>query len=117
MTTTVPSPSDMIASFPYNPLPEISEDVTYTELTELRRAIKENYESIESSRGGGFNGLLGGASQDDWYATIAPNTPFTPPTNPGSPPVVAGEKQVDAANTICLYNEKKREWQDWCHIE
>ena len=92
MTSTVPSPSDMIASFPHNPLPEVSEDVTYSELTEIRKAIKENYESIESIRGGGNDGLLGGASHDAWYATIAPNTPFTPPTNPGSPPVVSGKK-------------------------
>ena len=50
----------MLYSFPHNPLPAVSEDVTYPELTELQKAIKENYESIESARGGGDNGLLRG---------------------------------------------------------
>jgi hypothetical protein len=116
-SSSVPSPSDLIASFPRNPLPAVSEDVTYPELTELRKAIKENYESIESARGGGDNGLLGGASHDIWYLTIAPGTPFTLPTNPGAPPVVAGANQVDAANAVRIYNEEKREWQEWCNIE
>jgi hypothetical protein len=49
--------------------------------------------------------------------TIAPGTPFTLPTNPGAPPVVAGTNQVNAANAVRIYNEEKREWQEWCNIE
>ena len=116
-TSSVPSPSEIIASFPRNPLPAVSEDVTYQELTELRKAIKENYESIESSRGGGDNGYLGGVSHDTWYLTISPQNPFIIPINPGAPPVVTGATQVDAANLIRIYDEEKREWKEWCNIE
>ena len=49
--------------------------------------------------------------------TIAPGSPFILPTNPGAPPVVAGATQVDAANAVRIYNEEKREWQEWCNIE
>ena len=104
---SVPSPSDLITSFPCNLLPAVSEDVTYLELTKLWKAIKENYESIESTREGGDSGLLVGASHDTWYLTVALGTPFTIPTNPGAPPVVTGSTQVDAANAVCIYDEEK----------
>ena len=43
----------MIASFPNSALPKITSEPNYESLVELRDALKENYYSIPSRRGGG----------------------------------------------------------------
>ena len=83
MTSTMLSPNYMIKSFPRNPLPAVREDVTYPDIIELLKSIKENYKSVDSLWGGGENGLLGGASTNTWYDKIAPGIPFWLLKNPG----------------------------------
>ena len=48
MTSTMLSPNYMIKSFPRNPLPAVREDVTYPDIIELLKSIKENYKSVDS---------------------------------------------------------------------
>ena len=50
----------MIASLPNSALPKITSEPHYENMVELRDALKENYSSITSRRGGGMYGYLGG---------------------------------------------------------
>ena len=89
MTLSVPSPNDMIKILPSNPLPAVSKDVTYTELTKLLKSIKYNYKYIYYLLGWVDNILIDGASSDMWYNMISPVVQFETPTNPGVTPQIA----------------------------
>ena len=58
MSTSVPSPKDIIKSFPDVPQ-KINGMPTYSELKQLRQTIKNNAASVDTIYGGGLHGHLG----------------------------------------------------------
>ncbi len=114
----VPSPDDMITSFPNPTLPTIDGEAPYEQLVELRDSIKENYASIPTRRGGGEYGYLGGILSNAVYNTICPLTPFMPPTNPGVPPTIEAQTTaIVSGNMLRIWNEASREWKEWQSLE
>ena len=114
----VPSPDAMITSFPNPTLPRVGEEASYEELVELRDAIKENYASLSTPRGGGEYGYLGGIVSDTIYNTICPEHPFEAPANPGPAPIIEqATTAVQSGNMIREWTEKTREWREWQSLE
>jgi hypothetical protein len=109
----------MIDSFPNTSLPTIQGEPTYTQLAQLRNAIKANAASIPSTRGGDTNGCLGMVVSDAVYVTIAPGTPFIKPTKPG-PHVIFPGGPLTAAETAVLvriHTESFREWREHNNLQ
>lgn len=108
----VPSPDDMISSFPHPQLPEVNEDPTYHELVLMRNALKQNYASIITTLGGGEYGYLGGLISTAAYNLLSPDTPFHAPVNPGPQPVIEGGTTViTTGNILREYAENARIWK------
>ena len=114
----VPSPDDMIASFPNPTLPRIEEETQYEQLVELRNSLKENYASVSTRRGGGSYGYLGAIVSPTLYFTLEPLNAFIIPPNPGLPPtIVHGTTAITSGNTLREWNEASREFKEWQNLE
>ena len=107
----------MIASFPNSVLPKIISVPHYKSLVELRDALKENYSSIPSRRGGGTYGYLGGLQPDAVYAIVAPGTSFVIPTNPGQLITPLGTNSVTLGKLHRDHAEAAREFKEWINLE
>ena len=60
LSSLVSTPDEMIARFPNSALPKITSESSYESLVELWDALKKNYYSIPSRRGGGTYSHLRG---------------------------------------------------------
>ena len=83
MSITVSSPDKTIASFPHSTLTKNASEPHHKSLVVMRYAMKENYASIPSRRGGGTYGYLKGLLSNEMYVNIAPGTAFIMPPDPG----------------------------------
>ena len=88
----------MIASFPNSALLKITLEPHYESLAELRDALKENYSSIPSRRGGGTYGYLRALHPAAVYAIVAPGTSFVIPPDPGQLINPSGKNSVNLGN-------------------
>ena len=88
----------MIASFPNSALPKTTPEPHYESLVELRDALKKNYSSIPSRRGGGTYGYLRGLHPSDVYAIVASGTSFVIPPDPGELIISSGTNSVTSGN-------------------
>ena len=111
--TTVPTPSEIIESFP-EPVSKIKGKPTYGSLSTLRDALKANAASVGSSLGGGGHGHLGLILPTAIYNTIvAPIAPavnsWTDPVYPGAQPNIPGNASaVNAANQRAAHADRLR---------
>ena len=115
--SSVSSPDKMIASFPNSTLPKISLEPHYKSLVELRDALKENYSSIPSRRGGGTYSYLGILQPDAVYTIVAPRTAFIIPTDPEPLVIPAGTNIVNSGNLNRDHYEAVREFKEWFNLE
>ena len=88
----------MISGFPHSTLPKIALEPHYKRLFAIRYAIKENYASIPSRRGGGTYGYLREIFSKSVYGTIAPDTEFLTPPDPGPLVILAGSTNINSGN-------------------
>ena len=112
LSSSVSSPDEMIASFPNSVLPKITPEQHYESLVELRDALKDNYSSISSRRGGGMYGYLGGLRPAAVYAIVAPGTAFVIPPDPGPLIIPSGTNSVTSGNLHCDHSEAVREFKE-----
>ena len=116
MSTTVPTPSEIIESFP-EPVIKIQGQPTYETLSTLRDTLKANAASVECTIGGGAHGHLGVIVPAAIYNTIVPPTPpahnsWVDPIYPGTIPTIPGNaSSVNAANIRTNHAERKRTFQ------
>ena len=112
MTITVSSPYEMIVSFPQSTLPKIASEPHYKSLVATTDAMKENYASIPSRRGGGTYGYLRGLLLDAVYGTIALGTVFVTPPDPGPLVIPAGSTKINSGNLNQYHTEVCREHKE-----
>ena len=96
--SSVSFPDELIASFPNSAILKIILEPHYKIMVELRDALKENYSSILSRRGGGTYGYLKGLHPYAVYAIVAPGTLFVIPTDPGQLIIPSGTDSVTSGN-------------------
>ena len=101
----------MIASFPNIVLPKITSEPHYEILVELRDALKENYSSIPSRRGGGAYGYLGCLHPSVVYAIVAPGSTFFILPDPGQLIIPSGTNSVTSGNLHRDHAEAAREFK------
>ena len=77
----------IIDSFPFPTLPNITGEPDYETLSELHTKLNANAASVQTNLGGGTLGHLWLTLKPEVYNTLT-NTPFQPPENPGSQPVI-----------------------------
>ena len=116
MSTSVPTPSEIIESFP-EPVLKIDGQPTYETLSTLRDTLKANAASVECTIGGGAHGHLGLIVPSAVYNTIVPPTPpainsWTDPVYPGATPTIPGNTSAaNATNIRAQHAENKRTFQ------
>ena len=81
--TTLTSVDKITESFPQPTVTAIIGEPTFESSTELTRSLKANAASAGTELGGGELGHLALTVSDVEYETLAPNTPFAAPANPG----------------------------------
>ena len=70
--------------FEYKVLPRVAGEPTFNVLHEILKQLKANASAVPCTLGGGANGYLGMLVSATKYATLAPESPFVPPTIPGA---------------------------------
>ena len=117
MNITVSSPDEMIASFPHSTLPKNASEPHHESLVAMRYAMKENYASIPSIRGGGTYGYLKGLLSDAMYVNIAPGTAFIMPPDPGPLVIQTVSTNINSENLNRYHSEACREHKEWVNLE
>ena len=118
MTVSVPTPDDMIASFPHSVLPKIIGTPVYQTLQPMKRFMAENAALLQSSRGGGIHGYYATIVSIAIYATVS-ETAWIDPPFPGVhltfPPgnLTAAQRE----HIIRLFDKAKREHQEFSNIQ
>ena len=110
-------PDKIIASFPNSALPKLTLEPHYESLVELRDALKENYSSIPSMRGGGTYGYLGELQPDAVYVIVAPETAFNILTKPGPLVIPLGTNIVTSENLNRNHSETVRELKEYVNLK
>ena len=110
--SSVSSPDEIIASFPNSALPKTTSEPHYESLVELRDALKKNYSSIPSRRGGGTYVYLGGLQPAADYAIVAPGTSFVILLDPGQLIIPSGTNSVTSGNLHRYHAEAAREFKE-----
>ena len=108
----VSSPDEMIASFPNSALPKVTLEPHYVSLVEMRDALRENYSSIPSRRGGGTYCYIGCLQPDAVYAIAVPGTSFVIPAYPGQLIIPSGTNIVTSGNLHCDHAEAAKEFKE-----
>ena len=116
-SSLVSAPDNMIASFQNSALPKITSELHYESLVELRDALKENYSSIPSRRGGGTYGYLGGLHPDAVYAIVSPGILFVISPNPVQLIIPSGTNSVTSGNLHRDHAEAARGFKEWINLE
>ena len=114
---SVSSPDKIIVSFPNSALPKITSELHYERLVELREAMKKNYSSIPSRRGGGTYGYLGGLQPDAVYAIVAQGTLFVVLPNPGQLIIPLGTNIVTSGNLYPNHAEAVRDFKECINLK
>ena len=117
MTITVFSPEKLITSFPYGMIQKITPETDYESLVTMRDAMKENYASITSRRGGGTYRYLGGLLSDAVYRSIVTGNTFLTPPDPGPVIPLAGSTKINSGNLNRDHSEVCREHKKWVNLE
>ena len=113
----VSSPDKIIARFSDIVIPKIALEPHYESLVELRDALKENYSSVPSRRGGGTYGYLGGLQPDAVYANVAPVTSFVIPPDPGQLIISPGTNIFTSGSLHRNHAEATRKFNKWINQE
>ena len=119
--SSVPSPADVLESFPEIPT-KISGQPTYQTLRTLRDVLKTNAASVDTVLGGGTYGHLGLILPPSVYDQIVP--PLHPgthawvdPVNPGINPAIPANATPDvAADYRANHQELRRVWKLCQHV-
>ena len=117
LSSSLSSPDKMIISFPNSALPKITLEPHYESLVELRGALKENYYSIPSRRGGRTYSYLGGLQPDAVYAIVVLGTEFIAPPDPGPLVIPSGTNSVTSGNLNRDHYEAVMEFKEWVNLE
>ena len=116
MTLSVPSPKELIESFPDVPQ-KISGIPTYTSLKELRQSIKTNASSVDTIYGGGMHGHLGLVLAPAIYNQIVPQVnqnvnSWMDPVHPGLVPAYPPQATEAQRESIrAAHKEQLRCWR------
>jgi hypothetical protein len=104
-SNSIPTTDALIHSFPTPTLPSIQGEPTYHPLAAILSALKANTASIPSNKGI--------VVSNEVYSTIAPGTPFVPPTQQAQHPTIP-RTSTDATTTAIIrrHDEKIREWNE-----
>lgn len=84
--------------FPYPKPTPIHGEPTYKSLKRLKNELRANASSVDCDLGGGDHGYLGLVLNEQEYARVAPNNPFTAPDFPGVLSIPRGTDTIDAIN-------------------
>ena len=106
MSSSVPSPQEIIESFPETPKKIVGEP-TYADLQDLRATLKNNATSVDTIHGGGKHGHLGLVLPSHIYNVIVP--PPVAGTNAWVDPVNPGLVPAYAPNDTPEQQEERRE--------
>jgi hypothetical protein len=96
--------SEIQKTFAEQAVTKVNGQPTCNDLDPLDEELTAIAASIPMILGGGLNGHAGMLLSDADFATIAPGTPFVPPTNPGVYPI-----GVTAANHVQMEAEHKEQ--------
>ena len=118
-SSSVSSQDEMITSFPNSALPKTTSELHCKSLVELRDALKENYSSISSRRGGGTYGYLGGLQLETVYVIVAPGTAFVILPDPGQLIIPSGTISATSGYLHRNHAEVEREFKEWatCSVQ
>ena len=107
----------MVPSFPNSALPKIALEPHYKSLVELRDALKDNYSSIPSMRGGVTYGYLGGLQPETVHEIVALGTALVIPPDPGPLIIPSGTNSVTSGKLHRDHYEAAREFKEWVNLE
>ena len=116
MSSAVPSPKDIIKSFPDVPQ-KIQGLPRYTDLKQLRETVKNNAASVDTIYGGGRHGHLGLVVPANVYNMIVPpldpdGNAWVDPVHPGLVPAYPPNANDDVIETIrAAHKEQLRCWK------
>ena len=83
--------------FEYKVLPRVAGEPTFNVLHEILKQLKANASAVPCTLGGGANGYSGMLVSATKYATLAPGSPFVPPTMPGALTILPTDTQYQIA--------------------
>ena len=90
---------NIIAKFPMKTLPIISGEPDYASINTMVQFLYGNSASLPTTLGGGQHGHIGLIMTHIFYATLAPNTAYTAPIDPGLLPPMAANSAVVTQET------------------
>ena len=93
------SVDDIIAKFPMKNLPIISGEPDYDSINTMVQFLYGNAASLPTTLGGGQHGHIGLIMTHILYATLAPNTAYNSPIDPGLLPPMASNLAVVTRET------------------
>lgn len=110
MTIKAPETDDIKAAFPHQTLPKCVGEPNYTYMDLLQNQLIRNCSTVESTLGGGQNGLAGLAEHPAQYQ-LRTGQPFVRPINPGNNPVYpAAATPAQREQIKNVFNENLRNY-------
>ena len=110
MTREAPDTDDIKATFPHQTLPKCAGEPNYSYLELLQNQLIRNCSTVETTLGGGQNGLAGLAEHPAQYL-LRTGHAFIRPINPGNNPVYpAAATPQERKNIKNVYDENLRNY-------